>query len=317
MVRVWQIAGGPAGRSYSADFLRHGVGLIGPGDPGPWTATRPDSDFGSSSVRRFATRAQQGDIVLLRAGNAVVRAVGVIASDYLHLPQFDDVNGWDLQHARRVRWKPLPGPHDFGKPVFGANPNRFGHVNHTAVADFARRFVNSAPTDWQLAPLPPLPVEEPPLPIEEVPEAVRPVLGEVLDLLPLMWDRARFGDHPTEDELVAHFVLPMLRALGWRTEQMAIEWRDIDVTLFRQLPRVPTNCHLLIEAKRLGAGVEGALKQAKRYATRLAQPLDVVVTDGVRYRLYAHAQDYQPVAYANLTRLKRSSLDLFTHLKRP
>jgi hypothetical protein len=317
MKRVWQIAGGPAGRSYSDVFVQHGVGLIGPGDPGPWTATRPDTDFGSSSVRRYATRAHPGDIVLLRAGNSVVRAVGLIASDYLHLPQFDDVNGWDLQHARRIRWRSLPEPHDFGKPVFGANPNRFGHVNHTDVVDFARRFVNSPPTDWQTAPLPPLPAEEPSLPIEDVPDRVRPVLGEVQDLLPLMWDRAKFGEHPTEDELVAHFVLPLLRALGWRTEQLAVEWRDIDVTLFRQLPRIPTNCHLLIEAKRLGAGVEGALAQAKRYATLLGQPLDVVVTDGVRYRLYAHAQDYLPVAYANLTRLKRSSLDLFTRLARP
>jgi hypothetical protein len=317
MPNVWQIAGGPHGRTYADQFLGHGVGLIGPGDPGPWTASRPDTDYSTSSVRRFATRAQVGDIVLLRAGNSVVRAVGLIASEYQHLLQFDDVNGWDLQHARRIRWKALPEPHDFGKPVFGANPNRFGRVNHSDVADFARRFVNSSPTEWQLEPLPPLPVEEPPLPVEEIPEAIRPIVGEVQDLLPLMWDRTRFGEHPAEDELVAHFVLPLLRALGWKTEQIAVEWHDIDVTLFRQLPRIPTNCHLLIEAKRLGAGVEGALGQAKGYATLLGQPLDVVVTDGVRYRLYSHARDYQPVAYANLTRLKRSSLELFARLKRP
>jgi len=42
-----------------------------------------------------------------------------------------------------------------------------------------------------------------------------------------------------------------------------------------------------------------------------------VVTDGVRYRLYAAAQDYAPVAYANLVRLKQSALDLFDRLKRP
>src|SRR5581483_1952036 len=102
MARVWQIAGGPSGRSYSTLFLRHGVGLIGPGDPGAWTVGRPDEDFGgSSSVRRFATRAQPGDIVLLRAGNSVARAVGLVAGDYEYITQFDDVNGWDLQHARR------------------------------------------------------------------------------------------------------------------------------------------------------------------------------------------------------------------------
>src|SRR5437667_9927906 len=111
MAQVWQIAGGPTGRSYTTVFLRHGVGLIGPGDPGPWKEGRPDDDFGgSSSVQHFASRAQPGDLVLLRAGNSVVRAVGLIAGDYQYLPQFDDVNGWDLQHARRIRW--CPPPHD-------------------------------------------------------------------------------------------------------------------------------------------------------------------------------------------------------------
>lgn len=82
MARVKQIAGGPAGRSYSTLFLRHGVGMIGPGDPGAWIPGRPDEDFdSSSSVRRFATEPQRGDLVLLRAGNSVVKAVGLIASD--------------------------------------------------------------------------------------------------------------------------------------------------------------------------------------------------------------------------------------------
>ena len=157
MARFWQIAGGPSGRSYSTVFLRHGVGLIGPGDPGAWNPGRPDEDFdNSSSVRRFATEPQEGDVVLLRAGNSVVRAVGLIASNYQYLPQFDDVNGWDLQHARRIRWSRLPQDHDFGQALFGANPRRFGEVNRAEVVDFARRFVNSPPTDWQTATLPSL-----------------------------------------------------------------------------------------------------------------------------------------------------------------
>jgi hypothetical protein len=41
------------------------------------------------------------------------------------------------------------------------------------------------------------------------------------------------------------------------------------------------------------------------------------LTDGYRYRLYAVEQDYQPVAYANLLRLKRSALGLFDRIKRP
>ena len=99
---IWQLAGGPASRPYADVFLRHGVGLIGPGDPGPWSQARSDDDFideqGAigSFVRRFASEMQVGNVVLLRTGIASIAAVGIVASDYIYLNQFDDVNGWDL-----------------------------------------------------------------------------------------------------------------------------------------------------------------------------------------------------------------------------
>jgi hypothetical protein len=318
---VWQISGGPASRSYADVFLRHGVGLIGPGDSGPWTPDRGDEDFGDGQgaaggfVRRFATELKAGDVVLLRTGVSRVRAVGLVASDYLYLNQFDDVNGWDLQHARRIRWCELPADYDFGSSVFGANPPRISRAASDQVIDYARRFVASPPTYWQEVALPALPPEEPSL--DEAPGPLRNVIAEVLDLHALMWDRERFGEHPTEDELVSHFVVPLLRALGWPPERIAVKWRYVDVALFRSLPRIPANCHLVIEAKRLGAGVEGALDQAKGYVQTLGVPLDIVVTDGVRYRMYGHVLGYAPVAYANLVRLKRSAITLFNRLKRP
>ena len=96
-----------------------------------------------------------------------------------------------------------------------------------------------------------------------------------------------------------------------------MKWRNIDVCVFSVLPRIPEHCHYLIEAKRLGAGVEGALAQAVGYVSALGVPCDVVVTDGIRYRMYAADKDFAPVAYANLARLKRSSLELFARMRRP
>jgi len=312
---IWQLSGGPTSRSYADVFLRHSIGLLGPGDSGRWRPDRSDEDYDGSFVRRFASEMQNGDVLLLRTGLSRVRAVGIVASDYEYLNQFDDVNGWDLQHARRIRWSELPAEYDLGSSVFGANPPRFSGVGADEVVRYARSFVASPPTYWQERPLPALPAEEPLL--DEPPEALRNLVAEVSDLHPLMWDRERFGDHPTEDELVAHFVVPLLRALGWPPERIAIKWRYIDVALLAALPRIPQNCHLVIEAKRLGAGVEGALEQAKGYVQSLGVPRDIVVTDGVRYRLYAAALDFAPVAYANLVRLKQSSLDLFNRLRRP
>jgi len=312
---IWQLAGGPASRPYADVFLQYGVGLIGPGDAGEWKPERGDDEFEGGFVRRFASEMQMGDIVLLRTGMVKIAAVGIVASEYMYLNYFDDVNGWDLQHARRIRWCRLPREYSFENSVFGANPTRCSRTWNEEAMDFAERFLNSPPKQWQDAPLPELPAEEQPL--ADVPQALQDTVARAHDLAPLFWDRHNFGDYPTEDEMVAHFAVPFLRALGWPPERIGIKWRYIDIALFDALPRVPNHCRFVIEAKRLGAGVEGALEQAKGYVESLGVPRDVVVTDGIRYRMYSCENGFAPIAYANLVRLKQSAADLFFRLKRP
>lgn len=312
---VWQVAAGPSDRSYAEVFLRFGVALISPGDAGPWSPARDDAEYEGVFVRRFATELHVGDTILLRTGKTRIRAVGLVAGDYQYASQFDDVNGWDLSHARRVRWGALPAEYDFGSAAFGANPPRISQVHNPDVVDYARRFISSPPTDWQSAPLPHLPIEEEEL--GEVPAVLRHVVAEIRDLVPLFGDSDRFGEPPGEDELIVHFVVPLLKALGWPPERIAVQWRHVDVCVFRALPRLPENIAFLIEAKRLGAGVEGALGQAKGYVSSLGVVCDVVVTDGVRYRMYQGSGEFRSVAYANLLRLKKSAADLFQRLGRP
>lgn len=312
---VWQISGGPASRAYGEVFLRYGVALIGPGDAGPWKPERDDDEFEGGFVRRFASEVAAGDVFLLRTGLATIGAVGLAVGDYLHVNAFDDVNGWDLQHTRRVRWCRLPTEHTFSTAVFGANTPRCSRVWNEEVVDFATRFLNSPPTHWQIDAMPDLPSEDPPL--AQVPDSLQGIVAQAADLVPLLQDSQAFGEHPSEDELIAHFVLPFLQALGWRPERIAVQWRRIDVAVFRALPRIPENCHFVIEAKRLGAGVEGALEQAKGYVEALGVACDVIVTDGIRYRMYAGDRGFAHVAYANLARLKEPAADLFVRMQRP
>ncbi len=312
---VWQITGGPPNRSYADLFVRHGVALLGPGDAGAWRPECRDAEFGGHTVRRFAADVRPDDAVLLRNGPTSISAVGLFAGDYQHLPQFDDVNGWDLQHARRVRWYPIPDGYNFGAPVFGASPARFAKVRRGEVVRYTERFLASPPIQWQTAPLPSLPAEEPGL--AQVPERLAGLVSQAQDLARLYNEGEAFGDLPTEDEMVAHYVIPLLRALGWSVERIAVKWRDVDVSIFRALPRRPESCHFIIEAKRLGGGVEGALRQAQGYLAKLGIQRDVVVTDGIRYRLYAADLDFEPVAYANLIRLKVSATALFERMRRP
>ena len=311
---IWQVSAGPANRTYGDLFLEFGVALVGPGDGGSWSCSRLDEDFGGGFIRRFASELRNGDVLLLRSGLTTIRAVGRVAGDYVYLPQFDDVNGWDLQHARRVRWAELPEPYEFASPVFGARPPRLSRVQVPEVVAYANRFIQSPPTDWQSANLPNLSEAEARL--AKPPPEFRDILAQINDLSKLYGDEKAFGDRPAEDELIAHYVVPFLRALGWPVERIAVKWRNIDVCVFTKLPRKPGNCHYLIEAKRLGAGVEGALRQATGYVSDLGIPCDVVVTDGVRYRMYNSSNNFAPVAYANLARLKQSSLELFNRMRR-
>ncbi len=117
--------------------------------------------------------------------------------------------------------------------------------------------------------------------------------------------------------MIAHFVVPLLRGLGWSVEQIAVQWHNIDVAVFRALPRTAGSCRFIIEAKRFGDGIEGAREQAKRYVETLGLPRDVMVTDGIRYRMYGADRDFEPVAYGNLAQLKLSASDLFARVQRP
>jgi hypothetical protein len=314
MTTVWQGSSAPSNRNYADVFLQYGVALITPGDAGAWSPERARL-FEDDVVRRFVEETQIGDIILLRTSTSCIQAIGVIASEYIYLPQFDDVNGLDLQHARRVRWFALPEVYDFGKPIFGAISQRFSRVNSDDLIEYAHSFVSSPPNQWKTVPLPMLPAEQEPL--ENIPANLQDLVAQVLDLANLYQDENHFGDLPAEDELLAHYIVPFLRALGWSVEHIGIKWRYVDVTAFKSLPRTPENVHLIIEAKRLGAGVEGALSQALRYLETLGIQRNVIVTDGIRYRLFSAESGYKSAAYANLARLKKSALDLFEMMRKP
>ena len=77
------------------------------------------------------------------------------------------------------------------------------------------------PTWWQTAPLPSLPEGQPE--IDEVPGPLTDIVSQAADLVPLYQDSGQFGNVPTEDEMVAHFVVPFLKGLGWPAELIGIK----------------------------------------------------------------------------------------------
>ncbi len=85
---------------------------------------------------------------------------------------------------------------------------------------------------------------------------------------------------------------------------MAIEWNQVDAALFDRLPRTDANLAVVVEAKRRNNSCLTALSQAEIYAKTRPSCKRLIVTDGIRYGVYARGTEgFVLNAYLNLTRL--------------
>ena len=341
---VWQQAAGDTDRDYSEICVRWGVILNGPGGKGPWPdcekPLREDkwSAKKMTDLRRFAEEMKAGDIVVLRLGTAKVLAVGEIVGDYSHHEQFGDVDGWTLQHVRRVRWlwSDLKTPKEFEKYALkqGDTTQR---LNEGGVFEWLKTLrIESEKFAATLPELPPLATTEK-LGIEEISDflfdkgvasaSISSLLIEIGELIRIAkWyqrptpssaqeqsadpDGAgiqRPDTLPSEHETVTYLVVPLLRALGWTPQKMAVEWKHVDVALFSQLPRGDKSLRVVVEAKKMDNSCLSAKSQAMAYADGKPDCHRLIVTDGLRYGVFTRHEEetFKLYAYLNLTNLKR------------
>jgi hypothetical protein len=296
--RVWQVACGETGRDYRDVFLRHDLMLLGPGDPGPWSEDLYDSD---NRIRPFVHGPSAGDVVLMRLGHEVLRVGTVPHQDekYSWSPSFEEVLGWNLQHYRRVLWG---GPRSTSvlarmQPVFSnyKQQRAFSEVHErriTRLADRLARAVHSR----RLRKLPP---ESKSLTLEDFGlglfnsglsnDSVERALEAIEKCRRLgSWYQEHDGREPSEHEIVAHTCIPMMLALGWSEQMLAVEWRHIDLAFFDRMPTTEENCVMICEAKRPHRPLESALDQAINYVEkrRLVRCRTIVLSAGTRLTTY-------------------------------
>ena len=257
---------------------------------------------------------KDGDLVVLRVGTSVVLGVGQIAGPYEWSDAFGDVDGWDLQHVRRVRWLWV-GQKDF--------------VTYAMKLGDTTQSLNDGPVkDWlaQLA----IPDEKLTTPLIALPssaeatneisvEAISDFLfdrgvasSSITHLLQEIGELTRIAkwyqrsNKPSENETVAYLVVPLLRALGWTPQRMAVEWNHVDVALFERLPRSDAALQIVVEAKKMDNSCLTAVSQASAYANGKAACHRLIVTDGIRYGIYIRKgnDDFRLYAYMNLARLR-------------
>ena len=338
MAQVWQVAAGGPGRNYTDLFLKHDLMLVGPGRYGPYAEDvyRPLIDEGLwkrqkiAAIKQFCKRVKPGDIVLLRK-TYLVAAIGIVAdSGYEHNGTFDDVFGWDLQHTQRVIWQcHLAGELEKiqkRKKVFAGRLQipMFTAVKDRKILDPMEHLFDKC----QPRPLEPMPGELPkPLTLEELGEELfsKGLPNEAIDKVILAIQRQRrlakwYEEHgerskrPKEHEVVAHMILPLLLALGWSEQLLAVEWNRIDLAAFWSTPTTKDNCCLACEVKRLGHGLQDTFAQPTDYVEKrkLNHCKKILLTDGIRLYLYQRPKkggwDETPVGYLNIKLIRTNHI---------
>lgn len=90
--------------------FERGMILLGPGYAGSWPECQKTlrTDEWSSrkvaDIKRFVEDVKVGDWIILRNGSGTVLGIGKVVGDYEWLTEFENVGGWDMQHARPVTW---------------------------------------------------------------------------------------------------------------------------------------------------------------------------------------------------------------------
>ena len=246
---------------------------------------------------------------------------------------FGDVDGWDLQHVRRVRWlwrydeTPEKAPKKFpsGTLKFGDTIQKMTSEN--VLAWIKNLEFNNNQKTRSLAELPNCcrPGEN----LEEVniqtvadylfdagvaADSIDTLVSHMDDLRRIASWYTRNKIKPSERETVAYLVVPLLRALGWTPQRMGVEWNKVDLALFDYMPREDTSLSIVVEAKAMSKSCFTAESQAKGYAERNGRERcrRLIVTDGIRYGIYLRQEEsqmpatssgYKLEAYLNLTRM--------------
>ena len=333
--QVWQMAAGKEGRFYDDLFLKHDVMFLGPGSFGPYVEDkyRREVKEGSAksgivaNIASFHDNVQPGQFVLMRTG-LHVKAIGVVAdAQYEWNKTFDDVYGWTLQHTRRVIWQEYLNADieqiQAKSPLFGSRKQipTFTRVNDESVL---ARVQPLFPLIKQ-RPLKQLPASLPdPLTLDQVGQqlfargvandAVVKVIGAIKRQRRLLHWYAKFGEkskRPSEHEVVAHIVLPLLLALGWSEQLLGVEWKKIDLAAFWETPTTEKNCVLVCEAKKRDHGLQDVRKQAFAYVSKLKLNACrmVLLTEGGRFYLFrresANAEwGDQATGYLNVEKIR-------------
>jgi hypothetical protein len=319
---IWQVAAGDGERDYSKVFLDYGVMLIGPGtkcsdyrlNKKDYEKEYKDDAQTLRALDQFEKEADEKDLVVLKGrkkkGKWEAVAVGRIKLDYSFKAVFGDVEGFQLQHCRQVKWR-----QPTRVKYIRLGRGRFSHVI-TDLDKVERLWTKGKPIHKKF----------------EIPEDTKSVshneliasladkglprqnAKRIADEIERLQNLAEWYEGNGEDcdvpehETRTFLIVPLIMSLGWDEKKVKIEWKHKDVALFDAYDYSSKKNEpvVIIESKRLWDGLGGASDQATEYAKKHPTCKKLVITDGIRYKLLTWGDDkWDFTAYLNLLTPKR------------
>ncbi len=313
---TWQVGTGDGTRNYGEIFLKYGVALVGPGNPGkeggPDAAAFYQQYPQVKNWGAVLTGVRKGDWIIARKGRSVILAVGEVVGEYNHSDFFADVEGWNLQHLVKVRWHiPAGGSINLNGSSLGMStlerckqPDVFAAIYHAAFEDNK--------------------------PVLSVPEPYKPIMVSTDNIIQALIDQgiriqdaenvgrtieriiklAKWYDHNDrgvlEAEIVAFLITPLLIALGWSEQKIKLEHERIDVALFPEPFRGGKNLspRIILEAKTFSNGLAFTADQVRSYSEKFPECDLFVTTNGYRYKIFEKEKgELVPKGYFNLLRM--------------
>lgn len=319
----WQIGTGDGSRGYVGLFFKHGVAVVGPGDPGEegteeakrYYVENPAQNNWGSVLKKV----EVDHWLIARPGTGRIAAVGRVTGAMRYGRFFEDVEGWDLQHYVPVEWyRPVTEDHILRLERNCLTRATIQGCNVPEVFDAIRSTPFERVGPEVSVDLLPSPEEES---IEAVAEALVDMGVRVQDAENVMRTIQRivrlthwYYEHDRavlEHEIRAFLVLPLLQALGWSEQCTKLEYGRSDVALFNTpfRAKTPPTPEVILEAKTFGNGLAYTADQTKTYGMKFPTCQRFVTTNGFRYRSYARqGEELVATGYVNLLRLRKQNV---------
>lgn len=343
MAKYWQIAAGTTGRAYSELFLKYNLMFLGDGKYGDYNKNEELYErMNESYVKKFVKEIKENDIIILRVGSKIID-VGIINEDcYKWNENFDDVMGWTLQHTRKVSWGGFSEFFDQlqqnpdSQFFYNKRYDRFSGIDINKFPIELKQIIDKIklhkPKHKSIS-IDKLKVQEP-LELEQVGEELfaKGLSNESIEKLIKLIEKQKrlnkwyekYGEdskRPTEHEVVAHMILPMLIALGWSEQLLAIEWNKIDIATFKKTPTNHESCVMICEAKGIGNALQEDVyeqaieyvqgKRPKKTGVKLKNCKKIMLAEGSRIYLYEKIGDEWsniPTGYVNFMKIRKDHI---------